>query len=157
MPVGFCLSCAAVELFIVATFLENLRGHEGELDAEVPMAVVIERDLAGPMVFDQWTLHGDGRLTGEGSDIQLPPKEGQVLRLLLVSAGALVTKDRLLEKAWPHNEATEESLTRCICSLRKYLKAGRGLIKTVYGKGYRMTCSVRRVSDACSVCGRGQA
>ncbi|WP_294739154.1 winged helix-turn-helix domain-containing protein [uncultured Pseudomonas sp.] len=121
------------------------------------MAVVMQGDLVGSMVFERWTLHGDGRLTGEGLDIQIPPKEGQVLRLLLASAGALVTKDRLLEQAWPHNEATEESLTRCICSLRKYLKAGRGLIKTVYGRGYRMTCSVKRVSDVCSVCGRGQA
>ena len=113
------------------------------------------------MVFERWTLHGDGRLTSEDSDIQLPPKEWQVLRLLLSSAGVLVTKDHLLEQAWPHNEATEESLTRCICSLRKYLKGGKGLIKTVYGKGYRVTCAVRMTSltvgAVCSTCGRGQA
>ncbi|MGC6369682.1 winged helix-turn-helix domain-containing protein [Pseudomonas sp. K2I15] len=121
------------------------------------MAVVIDGVMAAPMVFDRWTLHGDGRLTGEDSDIQLPPKESQVLRLLLASAGMLVSKDRLLEQAWPHNEAAEESLTRCICSLRKYLKDGRALIKTVYGKGYRVTCPVKSASHVCSTCGRGQA
>lgn len=124
------------------------------------MAVVIDGVQAAPMVFDRWTLHGDGRLSGEELDIQLPPKESQVLRLLLASAGMLVTKDHLLERAWPHNDATEESLTRCICSLRKYLKGGRALIKTVYGKGYRVTCAVRVTSLAaghvCSTCGRGQ-
>ncbi|MGQ7859069.1 winged helix-turn-helix domain-containing protein [Pseudomonas sp. 32A] len=121
------------------------------------MAVVNNGALAAPMVFDRWTLHGDGRLTGEDSDIQLPPKEGQVLRVLLASAGVLVTKDHLLEQAWPHNEATEESLTRCICSLRKILKDGRGLIKTVYGKGYRVTCAVTVARHVCSTCGRSQA
>ncbi|MBK5436199.1 winged helix-turn-helix domain-containing protein [Pseudomonas sp. TH32] len=121
------------------------------------MAGVMEGGMAAPMVFDRWTLHSDGRLTGEDSDIQLPPKEGHVLRLLLASAGVLVTKDQLLERAWPHNDATEESLTRCICSLRKYLKEGRGLIKTVYGKGYRVTCSVNAASQVCSSCGRGHA
>ncbi|NWC97010.1 MULTISPECIES: winged helix-turn-helix domain-containing protein [unclassified Pseudomonas] len=125
------------------------------------MAGVMDGVMAASMVFDRWTLHGDGRLTGEGVEIQLPPKEWQVLRLLLASAGMLVSKDRLLEQAWPHNEATEESLTRCICSLRKYLKDGRGLIKTVYGKGYRVTCAVKVMSQAsshvCSTCGRGQA
>lgn len=125
------------------------------------MAVVSDGVLAAPMVFDRWTLHGDGRLTGEGCDLQLPPKESQVLRLLLASAGVLVTKDHLLEQAWPHNEATEESLTRCICSLRKYLKGGRALIKTVYGKGYRVTCAVKVTSltanPVCTTCGRAQA
>jgi len=59
-------------------------------------------------VFAGWTLHGDGRLTGEGVDIQLPPKEWHVLRLLLASEGALITKDRLLEWVWPRGEVAEE-------------------------------------------------
>lgn len=107
------------------------------------------------LVFDRWTLHGDGRLTGVGADIQLPPKEGQVLRLLLGSGGALVTKDRLLEQAWPRSEVAEESLTRCIYALRKHLKADKGFIKTIYGRGYRFTCPVQAEKrGVCSVCGQ---
>ncbi|MBN2992694.1 winged helix-turn-helix domain-containing protein [Pseudomonas cedrina subsp. fulgida] len=113
------------------------------------------------LVFGRWTLHDHGRLTGEGSDVQLPPKEWQVLRLLLVSGGALMTKDRLLELAWPQGEVAEESLTRCIYSLRKYLGVDKGLIKTIYGRGYRFTCRVNTVVQApglreyvCSVCGK---
>ena len=77
------------------------------------MAVVTDETTTS-LVFARWTLHGDGRLTGVEADIQLPPKEGHVLRLLLASGGALMTKDRLLELAWPRGEVAEESLTRCI-------------------------------------------
>lgn len=119
------------------------------------MTVVI--DGVASMAFDGWTLQGDGRLTGNGLDIQLPPKEWHVLRLLLAAAGTLVSKDHLLGQVWPHHEATEESLTRCICSLRKHLRGGREVIKTVYGRGYRVTCAVALASPAaqvCSGCGR---
>jgi two-component system, OmpR family, response regulator len=124
------------------------------------MAAVID-GLATSLVFARWTLHSDGRLTGGGTDVQLPPKEGQVLRLLLGAGGALMTKDRLLELAWPRGEVAEESLTRCIYSLRKYLKADKGFIKTIYGRGYRFTCPVqvgsadaRQVAHVCAACGQ---
>ncbi|MGH8449398.1 winged helix-turn-helix domain-containing protein [Pseudomonas sp.] len=124
------------------------------------MGIVIEAPTV-PLVFAHWTLHGDGRLTGEGADIQLPPKEGQVLRLLLASAGTLMTKDRLLELVWPRGEVAEESLTRCIYALRKYLRSDKGFIKTIYGKGYRFTCPVQvegegrgSVVHVCSNCGQ---
>lgn len=124
------------------------------------MAAVIDGS-ATSLVFAHWTLHGDGRLTGGGTDIQLPPKEGQVLRLLLGSGGSLMTKDRLLELAWPRGEVAEESLTRCIYSLRKHLKADKGFIKTIYGRGYRFTCPVQagsagvgQVGHVCSICGQ---
>ncbi|WP_455824989.1 winged helix-turn-helix domain-containing protein [Pseudomonas graminis] len=129
------------------------------------MVVVDNQLTTHSLFFAQWTLHGDGRLTGAVTDVQLPPKEWHVLRLLLASGGALMTKDRLLELAWPQNDVSEESLTRCIYSLRKYLGADKGFIKTIYGRGYRFTGSVRpdagpapvgvgQVEHVCSVCGQ---
>ena len=130
------------------------------------MTVLSERMTTATLFFARWTFHGDGRLTGDGVDIQLPPKEWHVLRLLLVSGGELMTKDRLLELAWPHGEVAEESLTRCIYSLRKHLRADKGFIKTIYGRGYRFTCAVSieeheprrarqgRVGRICSACGQ---
>ncbi|WP_339506731.1 winged helix-turn-helix domain-containing protein [Pseudomonas sp. EA_15y_Pfl1_P102] len=125
------------------------------------MAVMDDAGTTTSLVFSRWTLHDDGRLTGEGSDVQLPPKEWQVLRLLLASGGALMTKDRLLELAWPQGEVAEESLTRCIYSLRKYLGVDKGFIKTIYGQGYRFTCPVTAEGHApdcmrhvCSACGQ---
>lgn len=123
------------------------------------MAVVMDETTTS-LVFARWTLHGDGRLTGVEADIQLAPKEGHVLRLLLASGGALMTKDRLLELAWPRGEVADESLTRCIYSLRKHLRADKGFIKTIYGKGYRFTCPVRTgdqpraVAHVCALCGQ---
>ena len=123
------------------------------------MAVVTDESTRS-LVFARWTLYRDGRLTGGETDIQLPPKECHVLRLLLASSGTLITKDRLLELAWGRGEVADESLTRCIYALRKHLRADKGFIKTIYGKGYRFTCPVR-VSDQpsavvhlCSVCGQ---
>lgn len=107
------------------------------------MAVVNDGETATSLVFSHWALNAEGRLVGDGSDVQLPPKECQVLRLLLLSGGALMTKDRLLEMAWPQGEVAEESLTRCIYSLRKHLGADKGFIKTIYGRGYRFTCAVK--------------
>lgn len=127
---------------------------------------LVNDGLTAAWVFAGWTLQGDGRLIGEGADIQLPPKEWHVLRLLLASGGALMTKDRLLELVWPRGEVAEESLTRCIYALRKQLKKDKGFIKTIYGRGYRFTCAVKaeqrailqtgpgRVQRICSACGQ---
>ncbi len=127
---------------------------------------LVNEALAASRVFAGWTLQGDGRLTGESVDIQLPPKEWHVLRLLLDAEGALITKDRLLEVVWPRGEVAEESLTRCIYALRKYLKQDKGFIKTIYGQGYLFTCAVHierheprnperaGVRHICSACGQ---
>lgn len=128
---------------------------------------LVDEGLTAAWFFAGWTLHDDGRLTGEGVDIQLPPKEGQVLRLLLASDGVLMSKDRLLEQAWSRGEVAEESLTRCIYELRKHLRKDKAFIKTVYGRGYRFTCAVTvrphahrtgkaRGQRICSACGQVQ-
>ncbi|MEO8492026.1 MULTISPECIES: winged helix-turn-helix domain-containing protein [unclassified Pseudomonas] len=111
--------------------------------------------LTASRCFAGWTLHVDGRLTAEDVDIQLPPKEWHVLRLLLASDGALMTKDHLLEMAWPRGEVAEESLTRCIYALRKHLKKDKGFIKTIYGRGYRFTCAVSIERRASRLAGQG--
>ncbi|MCK1792657.1 winged helix-turn-helix domain-containing protein [Pseudomonas violetae] len=93
-------------------------------------------------IFDQWRLQSDGTLMHAGKVVHVPPKELCVLRLLLGSAGWVVSKDHLLGAVWPETDAAEESLTRCICVLRKLLKENRGFIATVYGQGYRFDCPV---------------
>ncbi|MBT9302954.1 MULTISPECIES: winged helix-turn-helix domain-containing protein [Pseudomonas] len=132
------------------------------------MVVAVEGSVMVSLAFGHWKLQGDGRLTAEGRDIQLPPKECHVLRLLLATPGVLVTKDYLLEQVWPNIDIAEESLTRCIYSLRKQLQRDRGLIATVYGRGYRFNGRVRVVDlpgqaaraagvapRVCPACGRG--
>ena len=45
------------------------------------MVAAVEGLVRGSLAFGHWKLQGDGRLTAEGRDIRLPPKECQVLRL----------------------------------------------------------------------------
>lgn len=91
-------------------------------------------------VFDRWLLQSDGTLMRDGHGVHVPPKELNVLRLLLGSAGTVISKDYLLDMVWPDADAAEESLTRCIYALRKLLKENKDFIATVYGQGYRFTC-----------------
>lgn len=93
-------------------------------------------------VFDRWLLQSDGTLMRDGQGVHVPPKELNVLRLLLGLAGTVISKDHLLDTVWPDADATEESLTRCIYALRKLLKDNKDFIATVYGQGYRFTCPV---------------
>ncbi|WP_256580755.1 winged helix-turn-helix domain-containing protein [Pseudomonas sp. QTF5] len=84
----------------------------------------------------------------DGKGIHVPPKELQVLRLLLGSAGSVISKDHLLDRVWSGIDAAEESLTRCIYALRKLLKDNKDFIATVYGQGYRFTCPVAVVDPS---------
>jgi DNA-binding winged helix-turn-helix (wHTH) protein len=93
-------------------------------------------------VFDHWQLQSDGTLMRDGQGVHVPPKELSVLRLLLGSAGTVISKDHLLDSVWPEIDAAEESLTRCIYALRKLLRENKNFIATVYGQGYRFTCAV---------------
>lgn len=101
-------------------------------------------------IFGSWELCSDGILLHKGNSLHLPPKELHVLRLLLSSAGALVSKELLLSRVWPNCDIAEESLTRCIYTLRKVLGRDNVYIKTLYGKGYRFVGEVteRRVASA---------
>lgn len=97
-------------------------------------------------VFGQWLLQGDGTLMRDGQGVHVPPKELNVLRLLLGSGGNVISKDHLLDQVWPQIDAAEESLTRCIYALRKLLKDNKDFIATVYGQGYRFTCPVAELA-----------
>jgi DNA-binding winged helix-turn-helix (wHTH) protein len=100
--------------------------------------------LTGPSLYDFGAikLRGDGTLALDGRTIHLPPKELHVLRLLLDGAGAVISKHKLLDAVWPRCDIGEESLTRCIYSLRKMFGQYKRYIATVYGVGYRLTCNV---------------
>jgi DNA-binding winged helix-turn-helix (wHTH) protein/predicted ATPase len=72
--------------------------------------------------------------------VRLPPKVFAVLRLLVARAGQLVTKEVLLQAAWPETVVSEAVLTTCVAELRKVLgetaQAPR-FIQTVHRRGYR--------------------
>ncbi|MCZ8651920.1 winged helix-turn-helix domain-containing protein, partial [Escherichia albertii] len=64
------------------------------------------------------TLTKDGILTKGKQQLYIPPKELGVLLVLLEAAGTVVLKDNIIEKVWRTVVVSDESLTRCIYSLR---------------------------------------
>ncbi len=101
--------------------------------------------------FGPFELHGDDRLLRDGRPVALTPKEAAVMRALVEAEGRVVSKDELLDRAWPGEDVSESSLTSCMHTLRNQLGDGRtkdDCIGTVYGRGYRLTLAVRRTASA---------
>ena len=71
--------------------------------------------------------------------IALGQRAVALLRLLLARAGEPVTKDMLIEAAWPGLAVEENNLTVQIAALRKVLDEadGAGWIETLPRRGYR--------------------
>ena len=81
-----------------------------------------------------------GRLMHESRPVRLRPKTFAVLRHLVQRAGALVTKDELLDAVWGDTAVTENTLTQSIGELRRTLKDDSTpprFIETVHHRGFR--------------------
>jgi DNA-binding winged helix-turn-helix (wHTH) protein/TolB-like protein len=86
----------------------------------------------------------------EEKPVNLPLKEIEMLCVLTESGGEVVTKDEILQKVWADSFVEESNLSRRIYVLRKTFKdygAGRDLIETVPGRGYRFAGRVRRIEN----------
>lgn len=102
--------------------------------------------------FDNFILNMDGSLLLEDKKINIPPKEFSVLVILLEAAGDIVTKTTLMDKVWGNADINEESLTRCIYSLRQILSKYKDhrYIEAIYGQGYRFNRPVVVISPPAS-------
>src|SRR5262249_31909735 len=77
--------------------------------------------------------------------VHLSPKAFAVLHALVRHAGQLLTKDALLQAAWPDTAVSEAALTICIGELRKALGdavQAPHFIQTVHRRGYRFVAPV---------------
>ena len=87
----------------------------------------------GDFVFDA----GRGALTRDGVQLKLRPKSFHVLSFLLENHGRVVSKQELLDAAWPDVAVTEDSLVQCLIDIRKALgEQGQDFIRTVPRRGY---------------------
>lgn len=88
------------------------------------------------------------RVLRGGEQVDLSPKLLDLLLHFLDHAGALVTKDALLESVWPDANVTENALAQAISELRQALgddAAAPRFIKTVARRGYRFIVPVERL------------
>jgi DNA-binding response OmpR family regulator len=79
------------------------------------------------------------RVTVDGRDVNLSPREFALLECLLRNPGRVMSRDQLLDQAWPFGVAvTLNAVDAYIHYLREKLGAAADRIETVRGVGYRM-------------------
>jgi DNA-binding response OmpR family regulator len=90
---------------------------------------------AGPIALDEAAR----RVTVDGATVDLSPREFSLLECLLRHAGQTLTRDQLLDQAWPFGVAvTPNAVDAYIHYLRDKLGAAGRHIQTVRGVGYRL-------------------
>lgn len=82
----------------------------------------------------------NGRVFLDGEELPFPRKESAALHLLLVCSPAVVTKEKFAEAVWAGKAMSDDSLTRCIHSVRQALDRLQAdcRIDVIYGCGYRL-------------------
>jgi DNA-binding response OmpR family regulator len=89
----------------------------------------------GPIVLDEAAR----RVTVDGKDVELSPREFSLLECLLRHAGQTLSRDQLLDQAWPFGVAvTPNAVDAYIHNLRDKLGDAGRYIRTVRGVGYRL-------------------
>ena len=91
------------------------------------------------------------RLHRAGVPVDLPPKAFDLLVVLVVNNGRLITKDEFLETIWPDTVVEESALSAAVSRLRAALgESAREwrYIETVSGSGYRFTHKVRELPES---------
>jgi DNA-binding winged helix-turn-helix (wHTH) protein/tetratricopeptide (TPR) repeat protein len=99
--------------------------------------------------FKSFTLKpAERQLFDRDTQVALSPKAFDMLTLLVVNAGHLVTKEELLEKIWAESFVEEANLARIVHTIRKALgedENGNKFIETVPTKGYRFVPEVEKI------------
>jgi two-component system, OmpR family, response regulator MprA len=89
----------------------------------------------GPILLDEAAR----RVTVDGRPVDLSPREFSLLECLLRHSGQVLTRDQLLDQAWPFGVAvTPNAVDAYIHYLRDKLGAAGRWIETVRGVGYRL-------------------
>jgi two-component system, OmpR family, response regulator len=90
----------------------------------------------GPISLDETSR----RVTAGGRDVELSPREFSLLECLLRHPGQTLTRDQLLDQAWPFSVAvTPNAVDAYVHYLRTKLGAEGSRIETVRGVGYRLS------------------
>jgi two-component system OmpR family response regulator len=87
-----------------------------------------------------------GEVRRGGELVPLTPTEYGLLRFLLANAGHVVSKEQILDHAWPYDFAGDANVVETYVSYlrRKLHRLGPPLIHTVRGRGYVLRAAARR-------------
>ncbi|HEY6058625.1 MAG TPA: response regulator transcription factor [Candidatus Limnocylindrales bacterium] len=103
--------------------------------AVAPPARAAARLASGPITLDE-VLRA---VTVDGRDVTLSPREFALLEAFLRHPGQVMSRDQLLDHAWPYGVAvTPNAVDAYVHYLRDKLGVAGGRIETVRGVGYRL-------------------
>lgn len=131
---GYDLGC---DDYIVKPFLLSVLYSKCEALVRRAVSSDIKHTLTcGKISLDTRTL----RCFADGAEIELPPKEFAILRYLLEHESWVVTRDTLLDKVWGYDYfGSDRVVDNHIKKLRKALGGAGAQIKTLVGRGYKLT------------------
>jgi DNA-binding response OmpR family regulator len=90
----------------------------------------------GPIALDE----AGRRVTVDGRTVDLSPREFSLLECLLRHPGQTLTRDQLLDQAWPYSVAvTPNAVDAYVHYLRTKLGDAGSRVETVRGVGYRLS------------------
>ena len=90
----------------------------------------------GKITLDTRTL----RCFADGKEVELPPKEFAILRYLLDHVNWVVDRNKLLDVVWGYDYfGSDRVVDNHIKKLRKALGPAGSQIKTLVGRGYKLT------------------
>src|SRR6201999_3279942 len=98
---------------------------------------------------DGWEIDLARReLRSFGAAVPLGGRAFEIVAELVKAAGELVSKNDLMDQVWPGAIVEENALQVHIAAIRKALGADRGMLKTQFGRGYRLLGSWKIAQDA---------
>ena len=130
---GIAAGFAALGQWQLSRSIQNVDTDAPDTEAAVPLETVAQPQT-------EVTLPQLGRrVTVEGASVDLSPREFSLLECLLRHAGQTLSRDQLLDQAWPFGVAvTPNAVDAYIHYLRDKLGSAGRFIQTVRGVGYRL-------------------
>jgi predicted ATPase/DNA-binding winged helix-turn-helix (wHTH) protein len=88
---------------------------------------------------DGWEIDLARReLRSAGVQVPLGGRAFEIVSVLVQADGDLVSKNDMMDQVWPGAIVEENALQVHIAAIRKALGADRGMLKTQFGRGYRL-------------------
>ena len=107
---------------------------------------------SGSISVGVWAVHpASNRIESDGRSVHIEPKAMAVLQLLAERSGETVSRQELLDHAWPGVVVSDDALTQVIIKLRKALgddSRNPEYIQTIPKRGYLLLAPVGTPPDA---------
>lgn len=98
--------------------------------------------------FGPYRLDPAAQLKRGREAVHLPPKEFALLCLLARLGGRVASHEVIVAEVWSGQPVTDQSVARCVYSLRRKLGEERNFVETVPKRGFRLSVPVRNLPGA---------